>query len=107
MIKLSVMYPYQVGARFDHDYYRDHHMPLLKTRMGGYCRYYTIEKGLGGTEPGSPPVYLAMCHVYCDSLEDMQTGLGPHMAEIVADIANYTDVAPVQQISEVVVERSA
>jgi hypothetical protein len=29
-----------------------------------------------------------------------------HGAEILGDIANYTDIAPVLQISEVVVERS-
>ena len=29
MIKVSVMYPFAPGARFDHDYYRDTHMPLL------------------------------------------------------------------------------
>ncbi|TQU74294.1 EthD family reductase, partial [Xanthomonas perforans] len=28
MIKVSVMYPYREGARFDHAYYRDQHMPL-------------------------------------------------------------------------------
>ena len=106
MIKLSVMYPYHDGARFDHDYYRDQHMPMLKNRMGKYCKYYTVEKGLGGSEPGSPPTYVAMCHVYCDSLEDLQAGIAPHAAEIRADIANYTDPTPIRQISEVVVERS-
>ena len=30
MIKVSVMYPNKPGARFDHAYYRDKHMPLLK-----------------------------------------------------------------------------
>ena len=33
MIKVSVMYPNTPGARFDHAYYKDKHMPLLKTRM--------------------------------------------------------------------------
>ena len=28
MIKVSVMYPNTPGARFDHAYYRDKHMPL-------------------------------------------------------------------------------
>ena len=33
MIKVSVMYPNKPGARFDHDYYRDKHMPLVKARL--------------------------------------------------------------------------
>ena len=34
MIKVSVMYPHTEGARFDHAYYRDKHMPLVKAKMG-------------------------------------------------------------------------
>ena len=107
MIKLTVMYPYRADAQFDHDYYRDTHMPMLKARMGDYCNYYSIEKGLGGVEPGSTPTYVALCHVYCDSVEALMAGVGPHAAEFAADIANFTNLTPVQQISEVVVERSA
>jgi len=103
MIKVSVMYPNTPGARFDHAYYRDTHMPLVKARMGEHCRYYTIDKGLGGGAPGSAATYVAMCHIYCDSVDAFQAGFGPHMPEIMADIPNYTDVAPVVQISEVVV----
>jgi uncharacterized protein (TIGR02118 family) len=44
-----------------------------------------------------------MCHIFCDSVEDFQKGFGPHMQEIMGDIPNYTDLAPVIQISEVVV----
>lgn len=107
MIKLTVMYPNEAGAQFDHDYYREKHMPLLKERMGDHCRYYTIEKGLSGAAPGSAPTYVAMCNVYCDSLEAFMAGIGPHIDEITGDVANFTNLTPLQQISEVVVERSA
>jgi uncharacterized protein (TIGR02118 family) len=103
MIKVSVMYPYTDGARFDHAYYRDKHMPLLKARMGDACKSYTIDKGLAGGAPGTPPTYVGMCHVFCDSVEAFQTAFGPHAKEILGDIKNYTDIAPVLQISEVVV----
>jgi len=103
MIKVSVMYPNTQGARFDHTYYKDKHMPLVKARLGDACKFYTIDKGLGGGAPGSAATYVAMCHIYCDSVDAFQAGFGPHMPEIMADIPNYTDVAPVVQISEVVV----
>lgn len=102
MIKLSVMYPYRPDAHFDHAYYRDVHMPLLKERMGDYCHSYSIDKGVSGVAPGSAPAYIAMCHVYCDSIDALMTGIGPHVAELTADVANFTNVTPVQQISEVV-----
>ncbi|WP_019339034.1 EthD family reductase [Stutzerimonas stutzeri] len=103
MIKVSVMYPNTPGARFDHDYYRDKHLPLLKARMGDACLYYTIDKAICGRTSDEPAPYVAMCHIFSDSLEAFQAGIAPHAEEIVADIANYTDLMPVRQISEVVV----
>ena len=103
MIKVSVMYPNQPGARFDHAYYRDTHMPLLKARMGDACLKYTIDRGLGGGAPGTPATYVAMCHVFCESIDAFQAAFNPHAKEILDDIPNYTDLAPAVQISEVVV----
>ena len=103
MIKVSVMYPNNPGARFDHAYYRDTHMPLLKARMGELCKFYTVDKGLAGGTPGEPAHYIAMCHIYCESVEDFMAGFVPHAQEMQADIVNYTDQVPVIQISEVVV----
>lgn len=103
MIKVSVMYANTAGVRFDHEYYRDTHLPLMKARMGDRCKSYTIDKGLAGGAPGQPPAYVGMCHIFCDSVEDFQAGFGPHAKEILGDIKNYTDAAPTIQISEVVV----
>ena len=84
MIKVSVMYTNKPGARFDHTYYRDKHMPLVKARMGDSCKFYTVDKGLAGGQPGQAATYIAMCHIFCDSVEAFQTGFGPHVQEIVA-----------------------
>lgn len=103
MIKVSVMYPNTPGARFDHDYYRDVHMPLVKAKMGEACKFYTIDKGLAGGAPGAPPLYIGLCHIHCESVESFEKGFGPHAAEIMGDIPNYTDLTPTIQINEVVV----
>jgi len=80
-------------------------MPLVKARMGDACLYYTVDKGLSGGAPGAAPTYIAMCHIFSESLDAYQAAFGPHASEIQGDIANYTDLTPVMQISEVVVER--
>lgn len=105
MIKVSVMYPNIPGARFDHEYYRDKHMPLVQQRMGKACLFYTVDKGLGGAAPGEPATYIGMCHIHCASVETFQAAFGPHAAELLGDIPNYTDQSPIIQISEVSVER--
>jgi uncharacterized protein (TIGR02118 family) len=102
MIKVSIMYPESAGTRFDHNYYRDNHLPLIKSRMGAALKYYTVDRELAAGAP-----YVAMCHLMCDSLESYQSSMGPHAAEIKADIPKFTDRTPVTQISQVVVENSA
>ena len=103
MIKVSVMYLNTPGARFDHAYYANTHMPMVKSKLGDACKSYTVDKGLAGGAPGAPAPYVGMCHIFCDSVEAFQGAFGPHAQEIMADIPNYTDLAPVIQISEVVI----
>jgi uncharacterized protein (TIGR02118 family) len=107
MIKVSVMYANKPGVRFDHVYYRNRHLPLIKNRMGDGLKYYTIDKGLAGGAPNTPAELVAMCHLLCDTVGAYQSAFGPHAEEISRDIANFTDVTPVVQISEVVIENSA
>lgn len=102
MIKVSVMYPNAPGATFNHDYYRDTHMPLVASRMGDALKYYTVDKALAGGTPDAEPSFLAAGHLFCDSVEAFQAAFGPHAEEIMGDIPNYTAIAPVIQINEVV-----
>jgi len=104
MIKVSAMYPYTPEVKFDHDYYRDHHMPLVKRLMGDHLHRYQIDKGVGGGSPGSPPAFVAMAHLYCDSVEAFQAGFAPNEKEILDDVPKYTNAQLLIQFSEVVVE---
>ena len=45
--------------------------------------------------------YTTICNLHFDSVEAFQQAFGPHAPAIMGDIANYTDVQPVVQISEV------
>ncbi|MCH8335043.1 MAG: EthD family reductase [Proteobacteria bacterium] len=101
MIKVSVMYPNSEGASFDMDYYRNSHMPMVREKLGDACKDSAIDGGLGGGTPDSPPTYIAMGHLYFDSVEDFQSSFGPHADEIMGDIPNYTNIEPVIQVSQV------
>jgi uncharacterized protein (TIGR02118 family) len=107
MIRVSVMYPNKQGVRFDHDYYRDKHLPLIASRMGSALRYYTIDRGLSGGTPGAAATYVGACHLMCDSVESYRSARDPHAEELTRDIRNFTDQTPIVQINEVVVENSA
>ena len=103
MVKVSVMYPNVEGATFDHAYYLERHMPLVADRLGTALRRWTVDRGLGGGAPGSPPAFVAACALYFDSIEAFQAGMAAHGASIMADVPNYTDIEPRIEVSEVVV----
>lgn len=101
MIKVSVFYPYSNGSPFDIGYYVEKHMPMVRRLVGAACKGAAVEQGIGGGAPGTPPSFVAMGHMYFDSVEAFQAAFGPHAKAIMADVANYTKIQPSIQISEV------
>jgi uncharacterized protein (TIGR02118 family) len=101
MIKVSVLYPNRPGAKFDMTYYCEKHIPMVQQKLGAACKRVAVEHGTAGMSPGSPPAFIAMGHLYCDSVPAFQTAFAPHAQTIMADIANYTDIEPTIQISDV------
>ena len=101
MIKVSVLYPNTEGKSFDMEYYCNKHIPMCQEKLGNALKDVAVEKGLSGAEPGSEPAYIAMGHLYFDSIEDFQNSFGPNAEAIQNDIPNYTDTEPIIQISEV------
>jgi uncharacterized protein (TIGR02118 family) len=94
MIRFSVLYADGEGKTFDHDYYRDSHVPLAVKTWG--VERFEIDKGVDGP-------YVAAVHFFFDSLEAMGTALAVEgTAAVQADVPNYTNITPERQISEVV-----
>ncbi|HXM13588.1 MAG TPA: EthD family reductase [Candidatus Eremiobacteraceae bacterium] len=101
MIKVSVFYPHQSDGKFNMAYYCDEHMPLVRRLLGSAVKNTAVEQGLSGGTPGSSPLYVALGHMYFDSIPAFVEAWTPHAAEIIADIPNYTNLQPQLQISEV------
>lgn len=101
MVKVSVLYPNQIDATFDMTYYMDRHIPMVKDRLAAALRSASVDLGLGGGQPGTPPAFLVMAHLHFDSVDAFQQAFAPHAAEIVGDIPNYTNLQPTIQISDV------
>ena len=94
MIRVSVFYPATEGATFDHDYYREKHVPLV-------VRTWTpvsaeIDKGVDGP-------HVAAVHMTFESLDALSQAMAAEgTADVLADVANYTTITPVLQTSEIV-----
>ena len=93
MIRVSVLYPKTDGATFDHDYYRDSHVPMVQEKWG--LDGAEVDRGIDGP-------YEAVVHFRFDSQDAFQAAMGsPGTADVMADIPNYTTITPVIQISEI------
>jgi uncharacterized protein (TIGR02118 family) len=101
MIKVTVLYPNGADTRFDMAYYTAKHMPMVKQKCGPACKSIAAEQGINAGAPGSKPNYIALGHLTFDSVESFEKSFGPHAAEIMADIPNYTNSKPTIQISEI------
>jgi uncharacterized protein (TIGR02118 family) len=101
MIKVSVLYPNGEGKTFDMEYYLGTHIPMVLQLLGDACKNGAAEQGIAGGTPGSAPTYTAMGHMYFETLEDFNGAFSSHANEIMGDIPNYTNIAPVFQVSEV------
>jgi len=94
MIRVSVYYPATEGATFDHDYYRATHVPLAQKAWSPVST--TIEKGVNGP-------HVAAVHMTFASMDAFNAAMGsPLTGDVLSDVAHYTTIVPVMQISEVV-----
>ena len=101
MIKVSVLYPKTSDGSFDMKYYLEQHIPMVQSELGTALKSSSVEEGLAGGAPGEPPAFVAMGHLYFESVDAFQAAFGPHAESIMADIPNYTNLQPALQISEV------
>ena len=94
MIRVSVTYPSGEDTTFDHEYYAATHVPMC---VAAWSPVKTeIDKGVNGPS-------VAAVHFYFDSLEAFQGAMGsPKTGDVMADVANYTNITPVLQVSEIV-----
>jgi len=90
-MSFNVIYPNHDGARFDANYYRSSHIPLVMKVMKA-----TSVMLIEGVPMGSSPAPFAMiAHFQFASSEAITAALAnPGMAELRADVANFTDIKP-------------
>jgi uncharacterized protein (TIGR02118 family) len=103
MVKISILYPHTPDSTFDMEYYLRTHMPMSLERLRTHPGFIalSVERGVAAPQSGLPPAYAAMCHYTFDTAEDFVAAFMPHAAVLQADIANYTNIAPVVQFSVV------
>src|SRR5262247_2178031 len=101
MTTVSVIYPREDGATFDFEYYERTHLPLVVSlwNAAGLTRAEAL-RGVAAGDGGEPP-FIAIALISFESMAAFKSAMsGPHAAEIVNDVSNFTNVRPVIQVNE-------
>jgi len=94
MIRVTALYPKTDGATFDHDYFRDTHVPMAMKAWG--LKSAAIDKGLDGP-------FEAAVHFEFESMDAVGAAMGSDKTgAVMADMPNYTTITPQLQTSEIV-----
>lgn len=95
---LQVLYPTTEGTKFDYEYYKTSHYKIIHDEIGSYIESDEVVKGLAGGPDVPAPFYA----VYTARFKDMETlqAAVDAAGNVLADIPNYTDTAPVMLIGE-------
>lgn len=96
MYRVSIHYPKTEGTTFDHDYYKDRHMPLVASKLGDTCQSWSVDKVMDGP-------LEAIGYLVVDDLGAFGAKMTEHGAEIMGDVANYTGITPQLVVSEITV----
>ncbi|MEO6199269.1 MAG: EthD family reductase [Sphingomicrobium sp.] len=103
MIIIGITYPNAPGARFDWTYYQARHLPMIGRKLGSLgLKSASVIKGVEGADGGDPP-FIAVAFLTFASIEIARSVLASAEArELIADIANFTDIVPAIQLSSAV-----
>lgn len=96
-----MLYANQPGADFNFDYYLNRHIPWARKLVPDSGT--EIRRGIS-VPAGGPVPYLCLCRFWINSEEDYRAAMSEHGAELMADVANFTNIKPVVQIDEVVLD---
>ncbi|MFN3991100.1 MAG: EthD family reductase [Erythrobacter sp.] len=92
MANLVVSYPRHEGARFDADYYRDTHIPLVERAWGPVGM--TGAQILWPADNAQPHAAMVVLSFASSAAIDAALG-SPATPEVLGDVAKFTDIQPV------------
>ena len=97
---VTIVYPNKDGATFNFDYYLNQHIPMAVKLFGNGIE---VRKGISSQTGPSVP-YVCICRIRINSLPEYLAIMTQDGGELIADVPNYTNIEPVVQIDEVVLD---
>lgn len=100
MLRVSALYPTNAGCRFDSTYYVQQHAPFAQALLKPHgLTDLRVTLGVASLD-GAPPPFRAISEMVFDSRAAFDAAMRACGETLFADASNYTDIAPVLQVSE-------
>lgn len=97
---ITIHYPSEAGATFDHDYYRNIHLPLVGQKYQPYgLGFASVLKGEQALDGTVPPFLITTILSFPTERQAQAAAASEGTKEILADIANFTNVSPFVQFN--------
>jgi uncharacterized protein (TIGR02118 family) len=97
---MTILYPNSDDVRFDFEYYKNHHMPLIMRLYTTSIAKFELRKGLPGPD-GSKPPYVATVNIWIADQEAFAKNGEQHGQTLIDDVPNFSSVMPVVQADEI------
>ena len=91
---LTVLFPTGDGAKFDIEYYVNHHIPLVMGLYGSSIRNYEVFQVQPGPGGATPP-YFAMANIWIADAKAFAEAGRQHAKDFQPDVPNFTNVKTV------------
>jgi uncharacterized protein (TIGR02118 family) len=92
---LTILYKNADDVRWDVDYYRKHHMPLIMKLYGpDAISRFELRKGDAGQGPGTKPIYIGSVNIYINQQAAFDAAGKQHGPTLVKDVPHFSSVMP-------------
>ena len=97
---LTILYPNGEDVKFNFDYYRDSHLPLIMKLYGKSIARFELRRGLPGPDGARPP-HVAVVNIYIADQKAFEEAGAKHGQTLRDDVPNFSSVMPTFQTDEI------
>jgi uncharacterized protein (TIGR02118 family) len=98
---MTIVYENGPDIRFDFEYYKTTHMPLIMRLYGSSISRFELRQGLPAAD-GAPPRYIATISIWIADVAAFERAQAEHQAGIRADVSKFTNAQLIAQRDSVV-----
>src|SRR5688500_17466040 len=98
---MTILYPAGSDLKFDADYYRAKHLPLIMKLYTGSLERFELRKVPAAAGGAPQPSFAAAVNIWISELAAFKANNAKHGQQLVDDVKNFTNAQPAIQFDKV------